>query len=135
MRAVVDSNVLVSGLLSEKGPPGQIVVLLFQGDLQPVVNANILAEYREVLSRAKFDFKSSEREQLLGVIEEFGFPVEPIPWPVQLPDSDDEPFIAAAAAAEAPLITVNLRHFPKRVRRNVEVMSPRDFIEHWRDSA
>lgn len=135
MRVVVDSNVLVSGLLSEAGPPGQIVSLLFQGDLEPVVSANILAEYRDVLSRAKFDFDASERNQLLGVMEDFGFIVEPAPWPVELPDPDDEPFLAAAAAAAAPLITGNLRHFPKRVRRGVEVLSPRAFVDRLRDSA
>lgn len=130
----MDSNVLVSGLLSESGPPGQIVALLFQGELQPVVSANILAEYQNVLTRAKFDFESAERERLLGVIEDFGFQVEPVPWPMSLPDADDEAFLAAAGAAEAPLVTGNFRHFPKRKRRSVEVLSPREFIEQWRDS-
>lgn len=132
MRVVVDSNVLVSGLLSESGPPGQIVVLLFQGELEPVLSAKILAEYAEVLSRPKFDFEPSERDRLLSVIEDFGFMVEPVPWPMKLPDADDEPFLAAAALAEASLITGNLRHYPKRTRRGVAVLSPREFIERWR---
>jgi len=133
MRVVIDTNVLVSGLLSETGPPGQIVGLLFHGDLQPIFSAAILAEYRDVLARSKFGFDRTECELLLGVIKGVGFQVEPLPWPVQLPDTDDEAYLAAAEATNAPLITGNLRHYPKRGRRSVTVLSPAEFIEWMRD--
>ena len=133
MRVVLDTNVLISGLLSETGPPGQIVSLMLHGELQPVVSATILAEYPDVLARPKFGFKPSERNLLLGVIEKFGLIVEPMPWPMHLPDADDEQYLAAAEAAAAPLVTGNLRHFPKRSRRSVPVHSPRDFIDQLRD--
>ena len=51
IRVVLDTNVLVSGLLSEHGPPGLIVDLVFAGELALVYDARLLAEYRDVLVR------------------------------------------------------------------------------------
>jgi predicted nucleic acid-binding protein len=47
MRIVVDTNVLVSGLLSPFGPPGVIVSLTAAGRLSLCYDARILAEYAE----------------------------------------------------------------------------------------
>lgn len=132
-RVVLDTNVLVSGLLSETGPPGQIVSLIFHGEIEPVISAAILSEYREVLARAKFGFLPNEQAMLLEAIESFGLIAEPLPWPVELPDADDEPYLAVAEVADAPLVTGNLRHFPKRLRRTVSVLSPKEFINQLRN--
>ena len=48
MKVVLDTNVLVSGLLNPYGPPGRIVQLAAAGELQLCLDARILAEYREV---------------------------------------------------------------------------------------
>jgi len=42
----------------------------------------------------------------------------------KLPDPDDAPFLECAAALEVPLVTGNLRHYPKSAARDVEVLSP-----------
>ncbi|MBM3277488.1 MAG: PIN domain-containing protein [Candidatus Handelsmanbacteria bacterium] len=46
MRVVLDTNVLVSGLLSPYGPPVELVRLVAMGVLQVCYEARILAEYR-----------------------------------------------------------------------------------------
>ncbi len=51
MRWVVDSNVLVSALLSPHGPPAQVLRLVLQRDLRLLHDARVLAEYDEVLAR------------------------------------------------------------------------------------
>lgn len=54
MKAVLDTNVVVSGIIKEEGPSGQILRLLFQDrKFIAVTSLDILAEIRQVLRRAK----------------------------------------------------------------------------------
>jgi len=54
MKAVLDTNVVVSGVIKREGPPGQILrALLEEGRFTGVTSLEILAEIREVLSREK----------------------------------------------------------------------------------
>jgi putative PIN family toxin of toxin-antitoxin system len=54
MKAVLDTNVVVSGVVKREGPPGQILrALLEEGRFTGVTSLEILAEIREVLSREK----------------------------------------------------------------------------------
>lgn len=128
-RVVLDSNVLVSGILSEYGPPGWIVDLVAAGELVAVYDSRIMAEYREVLTRPGLKLNAVRVKQLLAVIQSMGVPVTPLPWQVALPDPDDEPFLACAKAAGAPLVTGNLRHYPAASRFGVSVLSPRQFLD------
>lgn len=54
MKALIDANVLVSAALRDKDPEAVILFIAAQLDWQWIVSADILAEYREVLSRPKF---------------------------------------------------------------------------------
>lgn len=131
-RVVLDTNVVVSGILSEHGPPGWIVDLLAAGELAAVYDARILAEYRDVPTRSRLNLTTARVQVLLNVIQDTGIPVAPMPWPAPLPDPDDEPFLACAKMALIPLVTGNLRHFPKHLRFDVEVLSPRRFLDKLR---
>lgn len=54
MKAVLDTNVVVSGAIKREGPPGQILrALLEERRFTGVTSLEILAEIREVLSRDK----------------------------------------------------------------------------------
>ena len=55
--AVLDTNVLVSALLHWDSNPGSIIVESLTGSIIPLLNEEILSEYREVLKRPKFHFK------------------------------------------------------------------------------
>ena len=57
MKIVLDTNVLVAGLLSPFGPCAQIVRMVSSGDLTLYFDARILSEYSEVLRRSKFRFQ------------------------------------------------------------------------------
>jgi putative PIN family toxin of toxin-antitoxin system len=133
LRVVLDTNVLVSGLISPSGPPGEIVRLLGSAPIVPCYNESILGEYREVLGRPKFGFPEATVARLIRRFSAVGERVAPeLPWP-KLPDPKDEVFLAVALAAHADfLVTGNLRHFPPHLRHGVAVVSPRNFLESFR---
>ena len=129
MKAVFDTNVLVSGMLSVSGPPGWIVEAVLSGDVQPVYNTAMLDEYAEVLQRIEFGIAPLRVQTLLQCVEADGWCVVSPLWRLELPDVDDGFFLAAAAAAQVPLVTGNTRHFPPKSRGGVTVLSPREFAD------
>ena len=133
MKIVLDTNVLVSGLIQPFGPSGQIVRLVAAGELVLCHDSRILAEYREVLLREKFHFDSERVEALLDEIQANGIPVAARPLAVRLPDPDDEPFLEIALTGKVQyLVTGNLKHYPTEAWHGAEVLSPRSFIEIFR---
>jgi len=132
MNVVLDTNVLVSGLLTPHGSSGRVMDLVLSGDLTPCIDDRIIAEYREVLARAKFGFDAVLVEAILDYIEAEGLHVVAAPLGVSLPDPDDIAFLEVAAAAGAEwLITGNLRHFPAGARRGIRVTGPGEFVQQW----
>lgn len=133
MRIVLDTNVLVSGLLSPFGPPGDIVRLITTGTVRVCYDARILGEYRQVFLRPAFPFSQVQVESVLAQLEADGDLVTAEPLPEGLPDPDDEVFLAVALASQAYcLVTGNLRHYPASRRQGVRVVSPRNFLELYR---
>lgn len=53
MKAVIDTNVLVSGLFKQGAPPAEVVADVLAGVLVPLYDQRIIDEYREVLVRPK----------------------------------------------------------------------------------
>jgi putative PIN family toxin of toxin-antitoxin system len=133
IRAVVDTNVLVSAMISKEGPPAIVLTLSLRGLIMPIFNRSILAEYGRVLRRPRFGFASARTTLLLDTIEGIGLETQDGSWPETLPDPDDGKFLVAAVAGDAVLITGNLRDFPEDRRRRVPVMSPRQFIDTYAD--
>jgi len=134
MIVVVDTNVLVSGLLSPHGAPARVLDLLTIGDLQAAFDDRIVAEYRQVLARPRFGFHPQAVAHLLDYLLIEGLPLVARPLPAALPDLGDQPFWEVAVEAAAPLITGNLKHFPADVCTDIEVLPPSTFIERWRSS-
>ena len=128
MRVVIDTNVLVSSLLTSQGKPARILSLAVNGKLIPLYDGRILAEYRQVLFRRKFGFSPSMVEPLLDYLEHEGEAVSAEPFSGPFPDEDDRKFyeVAVSGGAEA-LITGNTPHFPavKLVR------TPAQFLTLW----
>jgi putative PIN family toxin of toxin-antitoxin system len=100
IRAVLDTNVLISALLFS-GPPAELVPAWQGGRLYPVVSAEILEEYLRVLAYPKFKLTNSEirslvEEDLLPYFETIR--AKPISAPA-LRDPDDLKFLACAISA------------------------------------
>jgi putative PIN family toxin of toxin-antitoxin system len=94
MRVVVDTNVLVSALLSPHHAPARVLDMILAGELEPVFDDRILAEYREVLMRPKFSFEERSAEDVLAYFERAGMAVVAPPLNVNLPNLDDLMFLA-----------------------------------------
>ena len=131
MRLVLDTNVLVSGMLTVDNPPGRIVDLLRAGKIQLQVDERIISEYEGVLSRPKFHrfFSVFEKDLIMDFIRADS------EWHVctkivdGLPDPKDACFLEVAYEARVALVTGNGRHYPKELRNGVEVLSPREFVD------
>lgn len=133
MRIVLDTNVLVSGLLSPFGPPGEIVRMVSSGAVVLCIDARILAEYDEVLARPRFDFDPDSVAALLDYVDFTSEVVAARPLSVRLPDADDEPFLEVALACGADcLVTGNLSHFPPEARGDATLLSPAEFVQRVR---
>ncbi len=133
MKILLDTNVLVSGLLNPYGSPGQIVLLVADGKLSLCFDARIIGDYREVLLRPAFGFHADHVGALIEQIRTAGITTASAPLPHPLPDRDDEQFLEAAIAGGAEyLVTGNVRHFPTKLRCGIEVVSPAEFLERYR---
>ena len=127
---MLDTNVLVSGILSPNGPPAAVLRALLTERVTLCFDERIVSEYRDVLTRTKFAFARELVEELIGFIESAGSPTLATPLAVTLPDPWDRMFVEVAVSSNADcLVTGNLRHFPETARAGVRVVSPREFLD------
>lgn len=130
MRIVLDTNVLVSGLLNARGHTGRIVDLVVAGRLRVLYDDRILAEYRDVLARPELGLSQDDVRDVLRALVAAGELVAAQLWSAALPDPDDAPFLEVASAGLTDaLVTGNLRHFPARARGGVNVCTPAELME------
>ena len=133
MNIVLDTNVIVSGLLSPFGAPAEIIQMVSSGIVRLCYDARILSEYRDVLRRPKFRFDETHVDPFLNQVKVDGYWVTAKPLAKRLPDPDDEPFLEVALAAKARcLITGNPKDYPVPKREGVAVISPSKFLEKYR---
>jgi putative PIN family toxin of toxin-antitoxin system len=132
VRIVLDTNVLVSGLLNPRGAPGRILDLVLAGDDVLIVDDRILDEYAEVLGRQEFGFDGKAVEALMTFFAATAEHTQAASTTSTLPDPDDQPFLEVANSSAADvLVTGNLRHFPKSAAGDVVVMNPAQYLP-WR---
>lgn len=113
IRAVIDTNVLVSGLLTLSGNAALVLLAVHQGLVHPCFSDPILDEYKAVLARPRFGFSPEEIEALLLMFRAKGEFFQPDASPIVSPDPADTKFIHCALAAGADyLVTGNKRDFP-----------------------
>lgn len=129
MDIVLDTNVIVAGLLSPFGACGEIVRMVSAGELTLSFDARILSEYNEVLRRPRFGFEEEKVAALLDYIVYRGQAVAPSPLYHSLPDTDDEPFLEVTLASQSVcLVTGNQKHFPAERCQGAKVISPNEFL-------
>lgn len=136
MKIVLDTNVIVSGLLQPQGNPAQVLTLVLAGAVQICHDQRILAEYAEVLVRPRFKFDVEKVRQVLTKIKADGLAVDATGQrDLDLPDIDDEPFLAVALSAQVDyLVTGNLADYPAGRCGGCAVISPAEFMRVWRNS-
>lgn len=127
--AVIDTNVLVSAMLKWDSVPGNVMELVFDGMIVPLLNAHIMKEYREVLGRPKFHLTEDIVQNVLAEIEQRGIYVDIEETDIVLPDPKDIVFYAVVMqkrkTEDAFLVTGNIKHFPEKIY----VVTPRQMID------
>ncbi|MBM4307427.1 MAG: putative toxin-antitoxin system toxin component, PIN family [Deltaproteobacteria bacterium] len=130
MIVVLDTNVIVSGILRPYSKAAIILRLAATGTIKLAYDLRILSEYQDVLNRPKFPFRTEDIGIFLEQVEKEGVLVSVMPLKFRLSDPDDESFleVALTAGAEA-IITGNKRHFPKKEYQGTLILSPTEFLE------
>lgn len=126
--AVIDTNVLVSYLLTRNRESSVVKVmeLLKEGAILPLLHAEIIKEYNEVLRRIKFDIPEQTINDLIGYMTSLGIFCDRKETNEYLPDPDDIAFYEVSLSVEdSYLITGNLKHFPK----NGHVVTPAEMLQ------
>jgi putative PIN family toxin of toxin-antitoxin system len=134
MKIVLDTNIIVSGLLQSLGNPAQVLTLVLSGAVRVCHDKRILAEYAEVMARPRFKFDPERVREVLNKIGTDGLVIDATgQCNLRLPDADDEPFLAVALASSADfLVTGNLADYPPDKRQGCAVISPAAFMVEWR---
>ena len=130
MIIVLDTNVLISGILKPYSKAATLLRLVADGMIQLAYDLRLLSEYRDVLNRPKFNFAKEDVKAFLDEVEKEGLLVSGRPLKFHLPDQDDEPFLEVALSAQGKaIVTGNKRHFPRKEYEGVKILSPAEFLE------
>jgi putative PIN family toxin of toxin-antitoxin system len=70
IRAVLDTNVVVSALLQPSGPPARVFLLAVCGSVQLCVSGNVYAEYEDVIRRPRLQRTETVITSMLNTIRE-----------------------------------------------------------------
>lgn len=130
MIIVLDTNVLVSGLLTPFGPPARIVDQVVSTNVQVAFDDRIIDEYTVVLKRPKFQFDQQDVEALIDHISSTGLHISAAPLGVRdIPDPSDLPFaeVAVSASVDA-IVTGDKGHFEFMDRYKIAVVTPSELI-------
>ena len=128
MKVVLDTNIIVSALLSPQGLSSKILILVLDGKATIVYDNSIFAEYTDVLNRDKL----KPDKELINLVIEFiakeGEYVTAKNSKIKFPDEDDKNFYEVYKDGNIDyLITGNKKHFPNEKR----IITPREFFDQY----
>ena len=113
---VFDTNVIVSAMVSHNPNAATVKVVeaISLGKIVPLYNEEILAEYDDVLHRAKFNLLDRDVSSMIGTIIKLGMLMDRTESKETLVDLSDLVFYEVALSKEgAFVVTGNLKHFPR----------------------
>ena len=128
MYVVVDTNVLVSALLSKHSDASTVVIRehILQGKITPLYNDEIFNEYTDVLHRPKLHLPIESVDAILAAIAERGLVIGRTKSNEVFPDPKDVVFYEVALSKEGSrLVTGNTKHFPQ----SPIVVTPAELLE------
>ena len=119
IRAVIDTNVIVSSLLTRNhdSATARVMNAVYEGKVIPLVCDEILGEYEEVLHRAQLKLDPAKCDYILSLIRDQAEPMHPVHTDDSMPDEDDRIFFEIALAGQdvfdSRLVTGNIKDYPK----------------------
>lgn len=129
MRVVLDTNVLVSGILW-RGAPHQILQAWADSQIELLCSISILSEYRRVLEDLGRDLPDFDLEAWMRFVFEHALFINPpISLSVIKEDPSDNRFLECAVSGKADAIVSGDRHLKSlRLFEGVPIVSPREFL-------
>lgn len=132
MRAVLDTNVLISSVIAT-GVPHEIVVKGFSSEYQIVVSVATLTEFRDTLLKypEKFHMDEADVQQEVETIRYFAEFVDPDEEITAIDDDpDDDKFLEAAVAGNVTYLVSGDRHLLDLDSfRGIDIVEPRTFYD------
>jgi uncharacterized protein len=138
MRIVLDTNVLISALVSATGTAAQILARCQAGELELLISPANLTELRRVLAypkiRKRLDYTDTQIEAFVTFLEQSFIVLTPLTEVrAVLADSDDDKFVALALAGEAQYIISGDDHLLRIGQyEGVTILKPAAFLFLWR---
>lgn len=133
-RCVVDTNVLISAVLTRDGKPNQAVrETLLHGVLLATVDT--LRELETRLERTKFEryLTHADREAYLALIQGAAHLVEITELVEASRDPDDDKFLALAVSGNADVIISGDKDLKVlHPFRGIPILTPAEFLEDYR---
>ena len=136
IKIVLDTNVLVSAVISPHGKPAQILNMVRTGDLKLIISSEIINEIKEVFlypqikKRNPFLQTPQQIENFLGDLLKFA-EVTPGKCKVNaVSDVSDNKFLECALEGEANFIISGDKHLKElRVYQGIEIVDPDEFLQ------
>ena len=135
IRAIVDTNVVVSAFLSRRGAANAVVAAAARGEFTLLATPPVFLEYEEVLKRPEHQLASGlSLAQIDRALADLASVIVPVDvkflWRPQLHDSDDEMVLEAAINGRADhIVTFNVSDFAVSKRFGVIALTPQKFLE------
>jgi putative PIN family toxin of toxin-antitoxin system len=130
--AVIDTNVLYSGLYSAAGASFRVLRMIEEKKLTPLLSTTILFEYEDILKRNQKDLKLSNKavnDILDGLCASGKCRRIHFLWRPQLSDPKDDHVLELAVAGDcADIVTFNIKDFKQAEKFGITVLTPADFI-------
>ncbi|MGQ9825464.1 MAG: putative toxin-antitoxin system toxin component, PIN family [Desulfotomaculales bacterium] len=134
-KAVLDTNVLISGLISPRGTPAKLLAAWRAGKFELVVSPKIIAEINEVLPREKIKryfhhFGENLPGKFIAGLKRLA-KVVPGEREVKImsADPDDDMFIAAAVESEADYVVSGNKHLLELNKyQGIKIITPAEFL-------
>ncbi|KJV10147.1 hypothetical protein VZ95_06860 [Elstera litoralis] len=131
MRFVLDTCILVSAIRSANGPSRQLLKLVLQGRLNPLVSVPLMAEYEAVMTRPEHLARARlSRNDVTEILDAMTLYIERVPlWFSIRPatkDANDDMVLETAVNGRADaLITENIEDFKEgALRYGIQVLKP-----------
>jgi uncharacterized protein len=132
-RAVLDPGVLVSGLISPRAAPAELLRAWRRGDFELIVRPKLLEELDETLQRGKFRHYHT-REEARAFVEHLRLnarlerdPDVPVG---ATPDPDDDYLVGLASSTGSDFLVSGDRHLTELDDPEPPVLTPRAFLDH-----
>jgi putative PIN family toxin of toxin-antitoxin system len=132
VRVVIDTNILVSALRSQRGASFRLLQKLGSARFQPIISPPLCLEYEDVLRRPGLvpGFTEQDIGDFLDYIlsESLECRIHFL-WRPHLPDPKDDLVLELALAGNAPfIITHNVRDFRGIESLGIRAVTPAEFL-------